>query len=151
MRLALTIAMICGLNTVIAAESIVEVCEKSWEANKGDCSGFVKTVAKQFSIELSGQANDIIDSISGKDTKWTKLKDGKEAKNKAKEGFLVVAGLKDKPNGHVVIVVDGPLAKEKYPTAYWGKLDGVGKKKETLNYAWKEKDLDKVEYYAIKP
>jgi hypothetical protein len=29
---------------------------------------------------------------------------------------------------HVVVVVDGPLAHGKYPTAYWGSLHGIGKK-----------------------
>jgi predicted RNA-binding Zn-ribbon protein involved in translation (DUF1610 family) len=36
------------------------------------------------------------------------------------------------------VVVAGDLDRGKYPTAYWGMLGSVGKKK-TLNYAWSYK------------
>ena len=48
----------------------------------------------------------------------------------------------------MVIVVRGGLEREAYPHAYWGVLDGVGKKDTGLNYAFNETDRDNVEYFA---
>ena len=102
------------------AQSIIDECEAKFEAHKSDCSGFVKAVASEFSITLTGQADDIVDQIIG--TGWTRLTDGVDAKNKADAGWFVVGGLKSidnvppQANGHVVIVVSGPLAHAKYPS-----------------------------------
>lgn len=130
---------------------IIDECEAQWEAHKSDCSGFVKAVTAAFSVTLTGQADNIVDQIKG--AGWTKIADGAEAKQKADNGWLVVAGLKgaenDPPqnNGHVVIVVSGPIAQGKYPSGYWGRLGGVGEKNQTLNWAWNTKSRDRV-YYA---
>ena len=51
-------------------------------------------------------------------------------------------------HGHVVVVVSGPLAHKVYPTAYWGRLGGVGRKDTTVNYAWKSADLPNVVFAA---
>jgi hypothetical protein len=127
-------------------QCIIDACEAEFDHNKSDCSGFVKDVAKDIlDINLSGQANDIVDQIQR--APWIRVKDGAEAKSKADAGFFVIGGLKDNPNGHVVVVVQGPLAPQgKYPTAYWGKLNGIGKKKATINWAWDEDDRDCVIY-----
>jgi hypothetical protein len=87
---------------------------------------------------------------------WTSVPDGVSAKQKADEGNLVIAGLKaadsDPPraNGHVAVVVSGPLdaTHNQYPTAYWGSLRSVGKKNSTLNYSWNSADRDNVEYFS---
>ena len=113
---------------------------------KSDCRGFAKAVAEDFGIVLTGQANEIVDQIQKQP--WQLLKSGSEASNKAGAG-LVVAGLKGAPLGHVAIVVPGPLASGKYPTAYWGQLGGVGKKQTTLNWSWNKSDRDKV-IYAVR-
>src|SRR6266446_9467 len=90
---------------------VVAACEKHWDQFKSDCSGFVKAVAQDCGILLTGQANDIVDQIQK--LPWQVLKDGAavghEASVKANAG-LVIAGLKDTPSGHVAIVVPGPLA-----------------------------------------
>ena len=125
------------LNKVAAA------CEKHWNKYKADCSGFAKAVAAEFGITLTGQANDIVVQIQRQP--WQLLKSGVEASNKASSG-LVMAGLKAAPLGHVAIVVPGPLAFGKYPTAYWGQLGGVGRKETTLNWSWNKADRDKVIY-----
>lgn len=125
------------------ANNIVVACEKYWEQYKNDCSGFVKAVALEMGIALTGQANDIVDRIGG--APWVPLANGVEAAAKSGSG-LVVAGLKDNPHGHVVIVVPGPLAHNAYPSAYWGQLGGVGKKNTTLNWAWNTADRDRVSY-----
>jgi hypothetical protein len=130
-----------------AQQSIITACESAFDAWKSDCSGFVKAVASFLGITLSGQANDIVDQIQK--APWTGLQDGVQAKNKADLGFFVIGGLKDQPNGHVVVVVQGPIAHSKYPTAYWGKLGGTGKKNTTINWAWDEHDRDQVIYAFI--
>lgn len=132
------------------AKKIIDVCEDEWPSNKGDCSGFVKDVAASLGVSLSGQANDIVDQIAGPG--WTKLADGKAAKKAADEGKFVVGGLKGSDqqtpsaHGHVVVVVSGPLAKDQYPTAYWGTLGGVGERAKTTNWAWKATDRDSVTF-----
>ena len=135
------------------AKKVIDVCEDEWPANKGDCSGFVKDVAASLGVSLSGQANDIVDQIAGPG--WTKLTDGKAAKQAADEGKFVVGGLKGSDqqtpsaHGHVVVVVAGPLAKDQYPTAYWGTLGGVGERSKTINWAWKAVDRDNVQFGTI--
>lgn len=132
------------------ASEIIAQCESVWGANKSDCSGFAKAVCGQFQVTMSGQADNIVDQIQGTD--WTRLSDGVAAKRAADQGQLVVCGIKGaslsppEPNGHVAVVVSGELAHGKYPTAYWGKLHSVGRKKETLNYAFKQADRDKIIY-----
>lgn len=127
----------------VLAEKIVAACERHWDEHQGNCSGFVKAVASDLGVSLTGQANDIIDQIN--ENGWA-IDSGQEARDWAEAGYLVVAGLKAQPNGHVVVVVPGPLAQGKYPTAYWGRLGGSGKKKTTINWSWNATDRDKVIY-----
>lgn len=126
------------------AAKIIAVCERDWNAHKSDCSGFVKAVAKDLGIVVIGQANGIIDSLG---TNWMKVPNGSMAASFAAQGHFVIAGLKANPNGHVVVVVKGPLNRGLYPTAYWGTLHGVGKKDTTINWAWTKHDLAKVGYF----
>lgn len=125
------------------SDKIVASCEQHWDAYKTDCSGFVKAVAKDFGIVLTGLADSIVDQIE--QAPWKTLASGVEAAAKASVG-LVVAGLKATPHGHVVIIVPGKLAHGKYPTGYWGQLGGLGKKNATINWAWNAADRDKVTY-----
>lgn len=131
----------------MAQNKVVQACEKHWEAHKSDCSGFAKAVAQELGISLTGSANDIVDQTQR--PPWTVLKSGVEAKYKADEGMLVVGGLKAVGNGHVVIVVPGPLLHNKYPTAYWGRLGSTGRKNATVNWSWDEDDRDDVTYSCI--
>jgi len=132
------------------AQNVIDECEADFDANMSDCSGFVKAVASAFTVTLTGQADDIVDQICGEG--WQLLADGVEAKNKADNGWLVVAGLKStqnvppQANGHVAIIVSGGLAQQRYPTGYWGKLGGVGEKNKTINWAWNKESRDKVIY-----
>lgn len=134
-------------------DRVRNACEANFDAHSGDCSGFVRTVAAALGVELQGQANDIVNAIcSGGD--WTALADGPSAAQAAGTGKLVIAGLKGAEqanpdlNGHTVVVVVGTLARDKYPSAYWGKLHGIGKKDKTLNWAWTEQDRDRISYAA---
>jgi hypothetical protein len=138
----------------MTAIDIIRFCEKEWPANKANCSGFVKAVAADLGLQLTGLADDIVDQIT--DPSWTALADGVEAKAKADAGWFVIGGLKvgdqQQPeiHGHVVVVVAGPLAHGLYPTGYWGRLNGVGEKNKTINFAWNQSDRDKVKYAARK-
>jgi len=141
------------------AEEIEIACKNNFEENKGDCNKFAIAVAAEFNILLSGLADNIVDEIQSNG--WTRLNDGIEAKNKADEGFFVIGGLKaadtipavSKPpykHGHVVVVLSGPLAGGKYPTAIWGSLGGplpsLGK--DTVNFAWTKVNRDRIIYSA---
>lgn len=129
------------------SQKIIELCELHWAAHQKDCSGFVKAVAADLGIHLSGLANSIVDQIQT--LPWRVLDSGEAAQREAVKGNLVIGGLKADNHGHVVIVVPGVLAHHKYPRAYWGSLAGVGKKNETINWSWNKTDRDKVIYGCI--
>jgi hypothetical protein len=136
------------------AKTIVAACEAEWPAFRNDCSGFVRHVASRLGVTLTGLANAIVDEIRQGD--WHSLQDGRAAKAAADAGQLVIGGLRGdeqvnpEEHGHVVVVVSGPLAHNAYPSAYWGKLGGVGAKDQTINFAWRTGDRDHV-HYAAKP
>ena len=121
-------------------------------ANAGDCSGFAKAVAKEFSVKLTGQANEIVDQLTAANG-WTELgsddQAGKRAAAAAARGDLVIGARKESGNGHVVVVVGGaPLAHGKYPFAYWGKLNDPANAgfNKTVNWAWNQDSRDSVTY-----
>lgn len=123
---------------------VITLCEKHWQQYRGDCSGFLKAVSGELDIPLDGQANAIIDVLSGS---WQSTRDGAQAARLAAEGKFVIGGLKSMPNGHVVVAVAGPLNRGKYPSAYWGRLRSVGMKNETTNWSWNTTDRDNVVYF----
>jgi len=132
-------------------DRVTQACEDCFEAHQSDCSGFARAVAGQCGVTLTGLADQIVDTIRAGGA-WTPLPDGLAAAKSAHDGKLVIAGLKgseqDHPNphGHVVVVVDGPLGRDAYPSAYWGRLGGTGEKHKTINFAWSENDRDEVSY-----
>ena len=107
----------------------------------------MKAVAGDLGVTLTGQANAIIDRMG--QPRWLALgTDPVRAVQYAGQGYLVVAGLKAMPNGHLVVIMPG--AAQPYPSGYWGRLHGVGRKNATINWAWNHADLLKVGYFAIK-
>ena len=126
------------------SDAIVAACQANWEAHKADCSGFAKAVAAAIGVELTGMANDIVDQIQT--APWTTTMDGAVASQQAADGMFVIGGLQEEGHGHVVVVTPGPLNRDKYPTAYWGRLGGVGAENQTINWAWNADDRDKVIY-----
>ena len=128
-------------------QKIIDTCEANFDAHTSDCSGFLKAVAGSLGIAITGMANDIVDEIQT--APWTVLPDGVAAKAQADQGLFVVGGLKDTPHGHVVVVVQGPLAHGKYPTGYWGRLGATGMKNTTINWAWNAADRDRVTYAYV--
>jgi hypothetical protein len=111
----------------MAARSVREVCEACFDAHKSDCSGFARAVANEFKVPLQGLAGEIVENLrTGQG--WALLSNGVAPAQSARNGKLVIAGLKGSeqahpdPHGHVVVVVGEPLAHHAYPSAYWGKL-----------------------------
>jgi hypothetical protein len=135
------------------ADPVTAACVRQFPAHSGDCSGFVRAVGADLGVAIKGMANDIVDTLRAGGA-WIKLADGPTALASARAGRLVVAGLRGDeqatPNthGHVVVVVDGPLARDLYPSAYWGQLGGTGAACKTINYAWTAQDRDRVTYAA---
>lgn len=147
------------MGPLLDPQTIIDNCEKEYPDNKDDCNKFVKAVSADLNVTLfsPGDNADAIvqrlrDAAAAGD--WTKLDDGPDAKAKADAGQYVIAGLKGtdhnppRDHGHVVVVVSGPLANGKYPSAYWGSISGTPGQNQTLNFAWNASDRDNVEYYG---
>lgn len=132
-------------------DRVKEACEACFDAHAGDCSGFARAVSSQLGVQLHGLADDIVNTIRGGND-WRPLPNGIGAAESAAAGKLVIGGLKGSeqsnpdPHGHVVVVVNGPLAHDAYPSAYWGRLGGGGAKDKTINWAWRAEDRDRVSY-----
>jgi hypothetical protein len=135
------------MDQLTGSDAVVAACKANWEAHKSDCSGFAKAVATDIGVSLSGMANDIVDEIQ--QLPWTTTMDGVEAAKQAEAGLFVIGGLKEEGHGHVVVITPGPLNRDKYPTAYWGRLGSVGMENTTINWAWNAEDRDNVIYGFI--
>ncbi|HEY0791267.1 MAG TPA: hypothetical protein VGD78_09405 [Chthoniobacterales bacterium] len=123
----------------------------------------MKAVAKKLGIPLSetAKANEIVEEISSKKSKWAPLDTGKEAAQQAHCGNLVLAGLKAtdyKPgclsehDGHVVVVADGELYHQKYSKCWRGSTKGPvaqSKGEKSVGQVWNRLDRDRVVYYAF--
>lgn len=141
---------------------IVKQCEQSWGEefialikNRNNCSGFVKSVAQKLGVSLPAvNADGIVDAIS---KSWLKIGTGAEAANKAATGFFVLAGLKSMDHsrkasqGHVVVVIGGPLYRGKYPKC-WGGSTGAAQSNgnKSVGEVWNTVDRDRVAYYMYR-
>src|SRR6185312_14288840 len=132
-------------------DTVRDACDACFEEHKADCSGFVRAVAAKIGITVQGLANEIVDALRAGDP-WRPLPDGVAAAASAAAGKFVVGGLRGDEqfehsnHGHVVVVVAGPLAHGRYPSAYWGRLGGVGSEFQTINWAWNDHDRDRITY-----
>lgn len=123
-------------------QRVLAGCEAHWDAHKSDCIGFVKAVASDLAISISGNGDGITEYLCGLPAQNN---DGLTASLWAEQDTLVIAGLKGavhllpRTHGHVVIVVPGKLVHGKYALAYWGMLGSKSKKRTPLNWAWNHK------------
>ena len=135
----------------MGGDRVRDACEACFQAHENDCSGFGRAVAGELGVSLQGLADEIVDTIRVGNG-WTALADGVAARASAQAGKFVMAGMKGSEqthpdaHGHVVVVVDGPLAHGAYPSAYWGSLGGQPGRNQTLNFAWTAADRDRVSY-----
>lgn len=150
------------------AERVIESCknQRKVDANRKDCNKFATAVAGDFNVALSGNADAILAHLADPNSGWTTIGAGKgvEAEKAAADGKLVIAGLSSSDmgdaHGHVVVVVKGNLAHNKYPIAYWGTINHTdaqgnetdlsknGGKGVGLNYSFNRTDRDNVRYYS---
>jgi hypothetical protein len=134
-------------------DRVRDACEACFETHKDDCSEFLRAVAGQLGVTLNGNADKIVETIRN-GNEWKPLLNGAEAAREAAAGKFCVGGLKGselahpQQHVHVVVVVAGELERGLYPHAFWGQLNGIGKKDETTNYAWRQGDRDHVSYAA---
>ncbi|HMD64278.1 MAG TPA: hypothetical protein VKF83_09925 [Stellaceae bacterium] len=138
-----------------SANDIIDACKQARKVtgNVDHCNMFVLDVATRCGITLHGNADQILSQITG--AGWKQLgNDGPAAGAAAADGELVIGGMTSEAlggaHGHVVIVVKGPLNRNKYPTAYWGSENasirddgGCGK---TINFSFNSDDRDEVVY-----
>jgi N-acetylmuramoyl-L-alanine amidase len=140
-----------GSTEVLATDRVRQACEASFPQHHDDCSAFARDVARRLGVKLEGPANDIVKTLRTGQQGWTPLSDGAAAARSAHDGKLVIGGLPGseqsvpKEHGHVVVVVDGKMAG-RYPRAYWGQLGGDGIRGQTVNFAWRPGDRDRVSY-----
>ena len=145
------------------AGPILQACKDSWEEewikglkNKDNCSGFVKSVAGKLGVPLNSAANadQIVDEIAAS---WTKIADPLEAWRKAITGSFVLAGLKSsdharaRNNGHVVVITDGKLYRQKYPPCWGGSIGSAQSQGDkSVGEVWGPGDRDNIGYYLFR-
>lgn len=144
-------------------QCIVDQCKLAWDeefivglANKNNCSGFLKAVAKSLGIPMTETANadTLVQNLIDGD-KWSEVESGSEAARLAGTGSFVVAGLKSgdhtpaRNNGHVAIVVSGELYNKKYPKCWCGSIGAAQSQgTKSIGEVWNRTDRDNVGYYA---
>ena len=136
-------------------KEIVDACKKHYPMHSNDCSGFVRAVTAELGHPVAGTANGIMNELASS-AAWEKI-DRAKAIDAVKAGALVIAGLKSQDhnpprnNGHVVIVVDGPLYRNTYPLVWGGSIGNAQSKgTKTVGEVWSRADRDQVQYYKLK-
>jgi hypothetical protein len=78
----------------MSKRTVVEACEKVWEATKADCNRFVKAVAREIEVPIPKEldANGIVLYVKAA-PRFSKAKDALEAAKWAAEGKFVIGGL----------------------------------------------------------
>jgi hypothetical protein len=144
-------------------EVLIQACKDVWDEewikgtkNKDNCSGFVKAVARKLGAPLvEGVADDLVADMA---EHWTAVDDGEKAADLATEGKLVVGGLKSgdhqpaRSQGHVVVVVPGPLYHRKYPMCWCGSTgQAQSQGTKSVGEVWNRTDRDSVAYFVYVP
>jgi hypothetical protein len=141
------------------AQAIRKSLEKTWldVSVQTNCSGFLKDVAKDQGIALTGRANDIIASIIAT---WKLIPTSAIAAQEADNGEFVVAVLRGpdhadhREEGHVAIVLPGPVQYKggdnggSYPLVWCaGGKGGQSHGDKTVGDVWRPADRNNVKYY----
>ncbi len=87
-----------------------QICEDVHTHFPDNCSGGVKYFAQQYPIDTTDfedkNANGLVDYF---DANWKSVDTEAEAQKLADSGRFVVAGRKDTPNGHVIVILPGGM------------------------------------------
>lgn len=143
------------------ADRIKQVAIQAAKNHRRNCSGSVRETALNLGIDLSiktvgPQANHQVDYM---EKNWRKVS-MEEAKELADRGVFVVAGRKDRPHGHVTIVVKGsgvtrpdPVTGKSrvWPNIAGGSLgsgSGYSEGNKTILNAWFRRQLNEIKYYT---
>jgi len=141
------------------ATDIIALCQNLIKIYPNDCSGFARAVAAKCGVYLFGNANEILQFISGHSRR---LPNGTLAREAASRGELVIGGLTAAGHGHVVIVVKDPTGHNQYPYAFWGQYHGMTLNHKEynagftrghghLNFAFQKAALDTLVYGSFRP
>lgn len=137
-------------------EEIVAACRNNYAAFSNDCSGFVRAVTSELGHPVSGNANGIMNELANATSTWEPIT-RQQAVDAVKTGALVIAGLKSsdhtppRNNGHVVIVIDGPLYRDTYPLCWGGSIGNAQSRgNKSVGEVWNRTDRDAVLYYKLK-
>jgi len=116
--------------SALTSSAVVAACETELQSsrNRMACNYFVQAVCARFGLEtaVAGNANAIAARIGG--SPFIPLATSADAAAKAaSDGYLVIAAAAGTADGHVAIIVPGPLktyASGTWPLGYWGALTG---------------------------
>lgn len=141
------------------SQALVQACKDSWDdsnltgvPNSTNCSGFVRSVAGRLNkLIVGGQADDLVSYMVNN---WQAVASGTDAAALAQQGVLVVAGLKSsdhtpaRNNGHVAVIVPGPLYHGKYPCCWCGSSGSAQSQGDkSVGEVWNRSDRDNVVYH----
>jgi hypothetical protein len=132
-------------------ETILAACQRHYNAHRDDCSAYVRAVSADLGYPLSGNADAIVTHLS---SNWTRLT-REEAIAAVERGQFVIVGLRsgdhDPPrnNGHVAVVVHGPLYHDKYPPVWGGSIGSAQSRgNKTVGEIWRRTDRNDVLYFT---
>lgn len=139
------------------AQRVIDACRSLWPARQNACNFFVRDVADQVGITLTGLADDMVDQIQRGG--WSRLADGLAAHQAATQGKLVIAGVKapdfthPRNEGHVAVVVAGDMRSGTWaPPGYWGSTNPAvasrGGDGSPLSWSFRAEDKDRIIYAA---
>lgn len=121
----------CSPDNPIAGQ-IIECCEASFPANRGDCNQFLKAALGPFlpaGYFYGLNADGIVTKMQAANSGWTRTREIAMAIESAKAGYIVVAGMTSTvlgaAHGHVAVVVgcDGQASGSTIvPVGYAGSL-----------------------------
>lgn len=118
---------------------IFGIADKVWRKYphlRGDCSGYLRQVARDAGVELPALLANNLVAYFAKAPGWINLgRDPARAAKLSAEGYFVVGGETEAGHGHVVVVVPG-WSTTGHPMGYWGRLNGIGQTDASLSTAW---------------
>jgi hypothetical protein len=136
-----------------SAQKVIDACTHQYDLWKNDCNYFLRNVAREVGFaELDvGNADAIVDFL---ENHWITIEID-EARNFARQGYFVVAGLKSgdhtppRANGHVAIVVDSNwLYQGKYPYAWCGSIGTAQSHGDkSVGEIWNKADRDHLGFW----
>jgi hypothetical protein len=136
---------------IASAASVNEAVVAAYASNLADCSGFLRDVGLRLGYVLSGNADTLIDTFR---RSWRELDSIALVLQEVRAGRFVVAGLKSddhtpkRQHGHVVVIVDGPLYRGKYPRCWCGSIGAAQSKgTKSIGEVWSASDRDNVCYF----